>query len=52
MRFVEISDKEAAYNGLDGHYHTITPEDAEIGRTWNGVSIEPKVLSRTVKLPR
>mgnify|MGYP007062589845 CR=1 FL=1 len=30
---------------MDGHYHTITPEDAEIGRTWNGVSIEPKVLS-------
>lgn len=28
---------------MNGHYHTITPEDAEIGRTWNGVSIEPKV---------
>lgn len=50
--FVEISDKEARITGMDGHYHTIIPEDAEIGRTWNGVSIEPKVLSRTVKLPR
>ena len=29
--------------GMESDYDTITPKDAEIGDTWNGVSILPKV---------
>lgn len=37
---------------MNGHYQTVTPEDAEIGRMWNGVSIEPKVSPHILKLTR
>ena len=50
--FVEIGEDEVRITGMNGHYQTVTPEDAEIGRMWNGVSIEPKVSPHILKLTR
>lgn len=32
-------------NGMEGHYQNITPDDIDMGKTWNGVTIEPRTSS-------
>lgn len=43
---VEIDGDKVCITGMENDYQTATPEDVGItGRTWNGVSIEPRIVS-------
>lgn len=43
---VEIEDNKVKIYGMDSEYQNVRPEDVGImNRMWNGVSIEPRILS-------
>lgn len=43
---VEIDGDKVSITGMENDYQSATPEDVGItGRMWNGVSIEPRIVS-------
>lgn len=44
---ITIDDSQVSIKGMKGDYQTITPEDAAIGNTWNGVPLRPAISDYT-----
>jgi len=55
---ITIDDSQVSIKGMKADYQTITPEDAAIGNTWNGVPLRPAIsdytfpIRKSLKNPR
>ena len=49
---ITIDGSQVSIHGKKGDYQTITPEDAAIGNTWNGVPLRPAISDYTFPIQK
>lgn len=49
---ITIDGSQVSIHGKKGDYQTITPEDAAIGNTWNGVPLRPAISDYTFSIQK